>query len=103
MEAYGNMKLNYKKFFDKVKENNLTQKEIKESMGIGGTTLTNLTKNKSVTTETIGKICEYFGCQPNDVMEVIFDEDYVEKRKQKEKDKISAQMAELQKKLENLN
>lgn len=38
------MKLNYKKFFDKVKENNLTQKEIKESMGIGGTTLTNLTK-----------------------------------------------------------
>ena len=36
-------------------------------------------------------------------MEVIFDEDYVEKRKQKEKDKIAAQMAELQKKLENLN
>lgn len=103
LEAYGNMELSYKKLFNKIKESGSTQKELKEALGIGGTTMTNLVNNKSVTTETIGKICEYFGCQPNDVMEVIFDEDYVEKRKQKEKDKIAAQMAELQKKLENLN
>lgn len=103
MEAYGNMELSYKRLFDKIKESGSTQKELKETLGIGGTTMTNLVNNRSVTTETIGKICEYFGCQPNDVMEVIFDEDYVEKKKQKEKDKITAQMAELQKKLENLN
>ena len=78
MEAYGNMELSYKRLFDKIKESGSTQKELKETLGIGGTTMTNLVNNRSVTTETIGKICEYFGCQPNDVMEVIFDEDYVE-------------------------
>ena len=103
LEAYGNMKLNYNKLWDKLKENNMTIKSFREELGIGNSVVSRLRANGYVTTETIGKICEYFGCQPNDVMEVIFDEDYVEKRKQKEKDKIAAQMAELQKKLENLN
>ena len=92
------MKLNYNKLWDKLKENNMTIKSFREELGIGNSVVSRLRANGYVTTETIGKICEYFGCQPNDVMEVIF-----EKRKQKEKDKISAQMAELQKKLENLN
>ena len=103
LEAYGNMKISYNKLWDKLKDENMSLKSFRENIGISGSVTTRLRANGYVTTETIGKICEYFGCQPNDVMEVIFDEDYVEKRKQKEKDKIEAQMAELQKKLENLN
>ena len=100
MEAYRNMKFTYKKLFDKLKESGLTQKQFKEILGIGGTTMASLTKDKSVTLDTICKICDYFQCMPEDIITFIPDADYEEK--QAKKANIEAQMAELKKQLSQL-
>lgn len=95
------MKVSYKKMFSKLKENGIRQIDFKKDAGINSNTLQKLLHGENVTTDIICRICDYFQCMPDEIMEWIPDADY-EKRKQ-EKDKIAAQMAELQKKLENLN
>ena len=62
--------------------------------------MASLSKNKSVTTNTICKICDYFQCMPEDIMEWIPDADYEDKRKAKEE--IQAEMERLQAKLKKL-
>ena len=42
--------------------------------GIDSRTLQRLRTNDNITTETLAKICVILRCQPNDVMEVMFDE-----------------------------
>ena len=70
----------------------------KKEVGVGGSTLDHLRKNESVTMETIGKLCEYFRCTPNDIVDVIFDD----ADNAKEKAELQSQIAALQEKLEKL-
>ena len=99
MEAY-RMRVEYNRLFEKLKEEGITQKMFKEKVGIGGTTFKKLRENDSVTTNTICSICDYFQCMPDDIMEWIPDSDYEDKQKAKEE--VQAQIAELQKQLKNL-
>ena len=99
MEAY-NMKVNYSKLFAKLKRENITQKAFSENVGIGGTTMAKLRKNESITTDSICKICDYFRCMPDEIMEFIPDSDYEKKRQ--EKANVEAQIAELQAKLKTM-
>ena len=103
MEAY-NMKVNYSKLFAKLKENNLTQKEFKAKANISGGTMQKLINNDSITTNTICRICDYFRCMPDEIMEFIPEENYPEdiKAKQQAKQKVQAQIAELQAKLKTM-
>lgn len=98
MEAY-KMRIEYNRLFDKLKENNMTQKEFLNA-GFSGSTLNKLRNNQSVTTDTICRICDYFQCMPDEIMEFIPDKNYEQKRKEKED--VQAQIAELQAKLKNL-
>ena len=59
-----------------------------------------LINNESVTTNTICKICDYFQCLPEEIMEWIPDADYEDK--QKAKAEVQAQIDELQKQLKKL-
>ena len=59
----------YYKFYDYIKRKNIKIKDIIKDTGISSATLANLGTNKSVTTDTIGKICNYLKCQPSDIME----------------------------------
>lgn len=99
MEAY-KMRIEFNRLFDKLKTEGITQKVFKEKIGIGSSTLANLSKNGNVTTDTICKICDYFQCMPEDIMEWIPDADYEDKRKAKEE--IQAEMERLQAQLKNL-
>ena len=94
------MKVRYNKLFDKLKENNLTQKEFKLNANISGGTMQKLISNDSITTNTICKICDYFHCMPDEIMEFIPDSDYEDKRKQKAE--VEQQIAELQAKLKTM-
>lgn len=94
------MKVSYNKLFDKLKENNLTQKEFKANANISGGTMQKLINNDSITTNTICKICDYFHCMPDEIMEFIPDSDYEDKRKQKAE--VEQQIATLQAKLKNI-
>lgn len=59
----------YYKFYDYIKRRKIKIKDIINETGISGATIANLGANKSVTTDTIGKLCNYLKCQPSDIME----------------------------------
>lgn len=91
------MKIEYTRLFSKLKENKITQKDFREHTGISGATMHNLLHNGNITTNTICKICDYFHCMPDEILEFIPDSDYEQKRKEKEE--IQAQIDALKAKL----
>ena len=94
------MKVSYNKLFAKLKENEIRQTDFFNSIKIGGTTIKKLRENDSITTNTICRICDYFHCMPDEIMEWISDEEY--EKANVEKLAIEAQIAELQAKLKQM-
>ena len=94
------MQISYAKLFNKLKADGITQKVFKEKSGVSSGSLAKMLHNDSITTDTICKICDFFQCMPDEIMEWIPDADYEEKRKQKEK--VEARILELQKEIEKL-
>ena len=94
------MKVSYNKLFAKLKENEIRQTDFFNSIKIGGTTIKKLRENDSVTTNTICRICDYFNCMPDEIMEWIPDAEY--EKANVEKLAIEAQIAELQAKLKQM-
>lgn len=98
------MKVDYSKFFAKLKSENIKQKDFRDKAKISGVTMQKMLHNESVTIDSICKVCDYFRCMPNEIMEFIPEENYPEdiKAKQQAKQAIEAQIAELQEKLKNM-
>lgn len=98
------MKIDYSRLFEKLKSENIRQKDFKEQAKISSATLVKMLHNENVTTETICRICDYFHCMPDEVMEWIPEMDYPEKikAKQQARAELEAQIAELQEQLKNL-
>lgn len=94
------MKVEYNRLFEKLKAEGMTQAVFKKNANINSGTLNKLLHNGNVTTEIICRICDYFHCMPDEIMEFIPDADYIEKQKAKEE--VEQQIAELQAKLKNL-
>lgn len=94
------MKISFQKLIDKLKQENITQKEFKTNAKISSGTMTSIVNNQSITTETICRICDYFHCMPDEIMEWIPDSDYEQKRQEKEN--VEKQIAELQAKLKKM-
>lgn len=67
--------LRYYKLFDILNHRNLKKTDLIEIAGITSPTLAKLSKGKTITTETIEKICRGLNCQPGDIMEYIPDEE----------------------------
>ncbi len=59
--------ITYYKLWDKLNRANKRQKDLKEILSPA--TIAKLRKNETVTTETLDKLCEFFGCQPGDLIE----------------------------------
>lgn len=104
LEAYKKMRIEYNRLFDKLKENKITQKDFRDNAGISGATMQKLLHNGNITTEIICRICDYFQCMPDEIMEFIPEENYPEdiKAKQQAKQEVQAQIAELQEKLKTM-
>ncbi|MCG4783912.1 MAG: helix-turn-helix domain-containing protein [Anaerobutyricum hallii] len=100
MEAYKKMRIEYNRLFDKLKENKITQKDFRDNAGISGATMQKLLHNGNITTEIICRICDYFQCMPDEIMEFIPDNDYIERKQAKQE--VQAQIAELQAKLKTM-
>lgn len=67
------MSLSYEKLFILMKEKGLTTYKIRKENIISQSALSALKNGKSVTTETIEKLCRALGCQPGDIMSYIDD------------------------------
>lgn len=64
------MKINYNKLFECLKQKKITQEQMRKDLNIDNNIFSNLENNKSVTMETIGKLCEYLHVQPGDIVEI---------------------------------
>lgn len=84
----------YNKLGDYLKKNNLKFIDLQRALNLSPSVVAKFQKNRSVTTDTLNKICEYLEIQPGDIMEWIPDNP--------EKAKLEAQIAELQAKLKQM-
>lgn len=102
LEAYNSMEISYQGLFDTLKSKGIMQKTMREDLNLSGSIITRLKHNGAVTTETIGKICEYLQCTPNDIMEIKFDSEVASSYNEKHKGNIEQQIAELQEQLKQI-
>lgn len=89
----------YNKLGKILKKRNLSWKDLRNA-GLSQNMPTRFSKNESISSDTINKVCEYLCVQPSEIMEWIPDEEYA--KKSAEKAQIEAQIAELQAKLKNM-
>jgi DNA-binding Xre family transcriptional regulator len=67
------MGISYKPLFHLMVERGLIKKDLIKKLGLTSTIVAKFAKNEHVSGETLEKICSYFGCQPNDIMEYVPD------------------------------
>ena len=69
------MPVSYNKLFALMEERGVKKIDLRNTYKLNPKTVDSLTKNKSVTVDTIIQLCEIFDCQPNDIMEYVKSED----------------------------
>lgn len=64
-------KIIFKKLFDLIDEGKITTYRIRKEKIINEASLQRMRHDQSVSTDTIGKLCQALNCQPSDIMEYI--------------------------------
>lgn len=70
------MPIRYDKLIALMKEKGLTTYKIRKDNIISQSALTAIKNGKSVTTDTIAKLCKALDCQPGDIMEYVEEEEW---------------------------
>ena len=68
------MPVSYDKLFELMAQRGVKKIDLRTKYKLNPKTVDSLTKNKSVTVDTIMTLCEIFDCQPGDIMEYVPDE-----------------------------
>ena len=58
----------------------ITREELAKVSGVSRTTLDNMFRNRSVTLESIEKLCNYFQCTMQDIVYITFNEEEKENK-----------------------
>ena len=90
----------YDKLGDYLKSQNMKYIDLQNALGLSPSMTAKFTKNRTISTDTLNKVCEYLHVQPSEIMEWIPDADY--EAQNAEKQAIEAQIAELQAKLKTM-
>ncbi len=69
------MTVSYKKLWKLLIDKNLKKKDLIQMSGISNYTLNKLNAGKSVTTDTLVKICKALDCQPGDLLKYVPDDE----------------------------
>lgn len=67
------MRFSYNKLWKLLIDNNMIKKDLQEKANLTANTISAMGKGKSVTLETLGRICRVLDCNIGDIVEVIFD------------------------------
>lgn len=59
------------KLWDKMNRMGIRKKDLKDKKIVSGATINKMKNNEIVTTESIDKLCEFFQCQPEEILEFI--------------------------------
>lgn len=90
----------YNKLGDYLKSKNMKYIDLQRELALSPSMTAKFTKNRTMSTDTLNKVCEYLKVQPSDIMEWIPDEEY--NKANAELASIEAQIAELQAKKRQL-
>ena len=90
----------YDKLGDYLKSQNMKYIDLQNALGISPSMTAKFTKNRTISTDTLNRICEYLQVQPSEIMEWIPDAEY--EKANAEKQAIEDQIAELQEKLKKM-
>ena len=90
----------YDKLGDYLKSQNMKYIDLQRELALSPSMTAKFTKNRTISTDTLNKVCEYLHVQPSEIMEWIPDSEY--EKQNAEKAKIEAQIAELQAKLKKM-
>lgn len=69
------MPIKYDKLFQMMQKRGLTTYKIRKENIISQSALTAIKNGKSVTTDTIAKLCKVLDCQPGDLIEYVDEEE----------------------------
>jgi DNA-binding Xre family transcriptional regulator len=67
------MGISYKPLFKQLIDKGLKKTDLLEVIPISTTTLAKLSKNQPIDGKILEKLCEYFDCQPGDIIEYVKD------------------------------
>ena len=90
----------YDKLGDYLKSQNMKYIDLQNALGLSPSMTAKFTKNRTISTDTLNKVCEYLHVQPSEIMEWIPDSEY--EAQNAEKQAIEQQIAELQAKLKKM-
>lgn len=90
----------YDKLGDYLKSQNMKYIDLQNALSLSPSMTAKFTKNRTISTDTLNKVCEYLHIQPSEIMEWIPDAEY--EKQNAEKQAIEAQIAELQAKLKKM-
>ena len=90
----------YNKLGDYLKSKNMKYIDLQRELALSPSMTAKFTKNRTISTDTLNKVCEYLQVQPSEIMEWIPDAEY--NKANAERQAIEAQIAELQAKLSEL-
>ena len=90
----------YNKLGEYLKTQNMKWIDLQNGIGVSPTVMAKFQKNRSITMETLDKVCEFLQVQPNEIMEWIPNAEY--EKQNSEKLALEKQIAELQAKLKTL-
>ena len=83
-----------------LKKEGITQTVFKTEAKISANTLVKMLHNESITVDSICKICDFFCCMPDEIMEFIPEVNYEERREAKAN--IKQQIENLQKQFKEI-
>ena len=83
------VKYDYSPLWKTMKETETSQYELLKNNVIDNKTLDGLKKGKNITLKTVGSLCQYMDCTPNDIVKFIYDYEYVERKKKTKKKKTN--------------
>ena len=90
----------YDKLGDYLKSKNMKYIDLQRELALSPSMTAKFTKNRTISTDTLNKVCEYLHVQPSEIMEWIPDAEY--EKANEEKQAIEGQIAELQAKLKQM-
>ncbi len=90
----------YNKLGDYLKSKNMKYIDLQRELALSPSMTAKFTKNRTMSTDTLNKVCEYLKVQPSEIMEWIPDAEY--EKANEEKQAIEAQIQELQAKLKQM-
>lgn len=90
----------YDKLGDYLKSKNMKYIDLQRELALSPSMTAKFTKNRTMSTDTLNKVCEYLQVQPSEIMEWIPDAEY--NKANAEKQAVEAQIAELQAKLKTM-